>query len=134
MKTRTNLRLILCFFLLSTGCPAGGADLRAKYDVCFKEDAPGANDRYVEFTPVRCSDERVKLGAPVGGERAVLEFEDTDADGTPEIVVSSLFRCRWSFEPCLNPTRTIVKVSGSPDAPQFSVVRVEMFPPHPEFR
>ena len=134
MKARKNRWLILWFFVLSASCATGGSALRAKYDVCFTEDTPGATSRYVEYTPVRCSDQRVKLGEPIGGERASLEFEDTDNDGTPEIIVSSQFWCRWGFEPCIAPTRTVVKVSGEPDAPQFTVVRVDVFPPSDELR
>ena len=135
MKTRKNRRLSLWLLFVSlTNCTTGGADLRAKYDICFKEDTPGANSRYVTYTPVRCSDKRVVLGEPIGGELASLEFEDTDADGVSEIIVSSEFWCRWGFTPCVGPRRTTVKVSGAPDSPEFTVVRVEIFTPSPEFR
>ena len=135
MNTRKFCRFGLwLLFVLPVGCAPGGADLRAKYDLCFKEDYPGATDRYVEYTPVRCSDKTIVLGEPIGGERASLEFADTDADGVSEIVVSSQFWCRWGFEPCLNPARTIVKVSGERERPQFSIVRVENLQPSPEFR
>ena len=137
MKTRKNRRLGLWFFVLfvlSANCASGDADLRAKYDICFIKDYPGASNRYVEYKPVRCTDKSVVLGAPVGGEFASLDFEDTDADGVSEIVVSSEFWCRWGFEPCIAPTRTIVKVSGEPNSPLFTVLRVDELPAASEFR
>lgn len=108
-------------------CSRSGADLQAKYDICFKEDNPGATNRYVEFTPVRCSDKTVALGEPIGGEFARLEFADVDADGVSEIVVSSEFWCRWGFEPCLSPTRTTVKVKPA-EPPIFVVIGDEKLP------
>lgn len=122
-----NYFLGLALLVSLSGCSRAGADLRAKYDLCFKEDNPGATERYVEFTPVRCSDRNIILGEPIGGEHASLEFADTDADGTSEIVVSSETGCRWTFEPCIAPTRTIVKVTGAA-SPVFTVVSSESLP------
>jgi hypothetical protein len=126
----------LALFVCLASCSmSGGADLRAKYDVCFIQDYPGATGRVVAYTPVRCSDKKVVLGEPIDGEFASLEFEDTDADGVSEIVVaSSEFRCRWSGEGCAGPTRTIVKVSGERNAPVFTVVSVEKLEPSAEFK
>lgn len=140
MATVKNCRFIKVFlslvlFVCSNGCSTGGADLRAKYDVCFLEDYPGATRRVVAFVPVRCADESIVLGAPIDGERATLDFADTDGDGVSEIIVaSSEFWCRWGFEPCIGPTRTVVKVSGERDAPVFTVLRIEKLEPAPEFK
>jgi hypothetical protein len=112
------LLIIFSVFGLAN-CSSGERVLAAKYDICFKEDLPGASDRYVQYTPVRCSDKSVVLGEPVGGEYAGLEFSDTDADGVPEIVVSSESGCRWRF--CIHPTRTVVKVKPE-NPPVFTVV------------
>ena len=117
--------LVILLVWLAANCSAGGAVLRFNHDICFKEDTPGANDRYVEYTPVRCSDKSKVLGEPFGGEYASLEFEDTDADGVPEIIVSSEFRCRFRY--CLDPRRTVIKVKPG-DQPEFIVVKETVLP------
>lgn len=129
----SSRKIILIVWLLANCSPGGGGrDLSVRYDICFKQDEPGANNRYVEYTPVRCSDKSIVLGKPIGGEFARLEFADTDADGVSEIIVSSEFWCRWGFEPCLHPTRTIIKViPGNP--PGFTVAGEENLPVSPEF-
>jgi hypothetical protein len=140
MATGENCWFIKVFFSLVlfvclSGCSTGGADLRAKYDICFLEDYPGATDRVVAFVPVRCSDKSIVLGAPIDGERATLDFADEDGDGVSEIIVaSSKFWCRWGFESCIGPTRTVVKVSGERAAPVFTVLRAEKLEPAAEFK
>ncbi|HEX8735512.1 MAG TPA: hypothetical protein VF721_09330 [Pyrinomonadaceae bacterium] len=136
MKNRFAVLIFLLW--LSSGaaanCSSGGRDSSLRrYDICFKRDEPGANNRYVEYTPVKCSDESVRLGEAIGGELAGIEFVDTDADGVSEIIVSSGSACRWSFEPCLNPTRTVVKVEPK-NPPVFTIISQENLEPSPEFK
>jgi len=99
----------------------------SKYDICFDRDQPGATDRHVTYTPVKCSDPTVVLGQTMGGEYAILSFYDVDADSFPEYVISSEFWCRWGFEPCVHPTYTAVRVQpGNP--PAFAVIETRNLP------
>ena len=89
MKLRFAL---LGFMVLLAGCSGGRSVVAARYDLCFREDYPGASDRYVEYTPVRCSDPNIKVADPIGGERASLEV--VAGDEYPEVIISSEFWCR----------------------------------------
>jgi hypothetical protein len=115
-------------------CVSGKSYVEHRFDICFKEDFPGASDRHVEYTPVRCSDPSVMLAQPVGGEFATLEFKRTDTDDAAEFVVSSEFWCRWGFEPCLYPTRATFRISGDRENPAITLVSEERLTPSKEFR
>lgn len=131
MKSRL---VVVSFVALFAACQTGRSEVAARYDLCFREDYPGASDRYVEYTPVRCSEPTVKVSEPIGGEQATLEVVDVDGDRDPEIVVSSEFWCRWGFEPCLDPTRTTLKVKGTRERPEITVISEERLVPAKEFR
>jgi len=50
---------------------------------------PGASDRYVEFTPVLKSNNKIKLGPTVGADYAELRFKDLNDDGVKEAVIET---------------------------------------------
>ncbi|MDH5325203.1 MAG: hypothetical protein OEZ68_09860 [Gammaproteobacteria bacterium] len=57
--------------------------------VIFIEDVPGANDRYVTFTPVMRSDPSIIMGETVGADFGKLHYRDCDGDGVKEAVVET---------------------------------------------
>lgn len=73
------------------------------HDICFRKDYPGAGDRFVTYTPVRCSNSSIVLGDAVGAEYATLTFKDIDSDRISEYIVSSKFWCENGLEPCADP-------------------------------
>ncbi len=86
----------------------------AKNDLCFDEEQLGASGRLKEFTPVRCSDRSKKLGENLGADYGVLSFRDLNADGQPEVIVESSWRCRLSAS-CWNAWRVVAKVQLGPE-------------------
>ena len=58
-------------------------------EVKWIEHNPGAGDRYVEFTPVLKSNNKIKLGPTVGADYAELRFKDLNDDGVKEVVIET---------------------------------------------
>lgn len=96
----------------------------AKYDICFKQGSPGATDRHVTYTPVRCSDPNIVLGYDYGGEYATLSFKDVDNDRVSEIIISSEFWCTYGLELCVYPARTTIKIKLD-NPPKFEIFEKE---------
>ncbi|WP_437762450.1 hypothetical protein WMF27_46280 [Sorangium sp. So ce281] len=91
-------------------------------DICFVEERLGAAQRFTAFTPVRCSDESVKIGDSFGADYASLDFEDVDDDGRPEAIISSSsFRCKYGPGPCYDAWRIVVRVHPGSDT-VFTVI------------
>ncbi|HEY0742396.1 MAG TPA: hypothetical protein VGD40_13070 [Chryseosolibacter sp.] len=69
------------------------------------EDAPGATERYVTFTPVSKADHK-PLGPTVGADYAALKFEDLDGDGVKEAIVETRNTLHLEF---YTPERHVLK-------------------------
>lgn len=59
----------------------------AQADICFREEHPGATERFTEYVPGRCSDRSQALAAGFGADHAQLSFADTDGDHRREVTV-----------------------------------------------
>ena len=77
---------ILLFFLL-VSCEV--EDTSYSNEIVFLKDYPGANGRYVTFTPVLKADHTVKLGPTIGADYGHLSFFDVDGDGVKEAIVET---------------------------------------------
>ncbi|HYO67127.1 MAG TPA: hypothetical protein VEU33_13720, partial [Archangium sp.] len=114
---------VLVFLLAAIGAfQFSPANPFEKDDICFTEEQPGATTRFTVYTPVRCSDETRRIGPELGADYALLDFEDVDGDGTPEVIVaSSPFRCQFGTGPCYDAWRIVVKACPKCD-PIFTII------------
>lgn len=53
------------------------------------KDYPGANNRYVTFTPVLKINPNKILGPTIGADYAKLNYEDIDNDGIMEVIIAT---------------------------------------------
>jgi hypothetical protein len=53
------------------------------------KDSPGATDRYVTFTPVLKSNNKIIIGPIEGADYAKLHFEDINNDGIKEAIIET---------------------------------------------
>ena len=96
-------------------------------DVEWVEDAPGATDRYIEYTPVLKVDHRVKLGPTVGADYATLRFKDINKDGVKEAIIETEVLIDWGdFR---SPARHVLQYKKSATGrPHFVLIKSEYFP------
>jgi hypothetical protein len=95
---RIYLGVLFCVVIVGLGLRLrAGENPYATKGLCFSEDQPGADGRYDEFTPVRCSDS-APLGTAIGGEEVSLSFRDVNHDGRTDIVLTPTL---WSSLFCL---------------------------------
>ena len=65
-------------------------DLRNPFDdVEFREDHPGANGRYVSFSPFMKSKPDSQIGQTFGADYGRLRFADFDGDGIHEAIIET---------------------------------------------
>jgi hypothetical protein len=115
--------ILLLFLLAAMGAfqtmPASPFE---EEDICFMEEHPGATGRFTVYTPVRCSERTKQLGPGVGADHATLDFQDTDGDEVPEVIIaSSPLRCRFGTGPCYDAWRIVMKLCPGCDTP-FTIV------------
>jgi hypothetical protein len=58
-------------------------------DVEWIEDSPGATERFVTFTPVLKSNNKIVVGPTEGADYAKLRFEDINNDGIKEAIIET---------------------------------------------
>ena len=94
-------------------------------DVTWIKDYPGANNRYVTYTPVSKKDNSVQLGPTIGADFATLKFEDIDQDGVQEIIIETDIEI--DLGEYRNPERHILKYSenGKSGLPKFELISSE---------
>ena len=101
--------------------------LRNPYtEVEWREDWPGAGNRYRTFTPVLKADKKIEVGPTVGADFGALSFEDVDNDGMKEAIVES--DGSFTFEE-FSPEKHILKYQ--PDSlgrAKFTVIKSEVLP------
>jgi hypothetical protein len=65
-------------------------DYKNPFDnIKFVASYPGANDRFVEYTPVLRSNPDIVLGPTVGAFYADVRFQDWDGDGIHEAIIET---------------------------------------------
>jgi len=90
-------------------------------------DYPGANSRYVEYTPVLKSNNSIILGPPVGADYGALRFEDTNNDGTKEAIIETevIINLGQYYFP---QRHTVEYQMDSSGLPKFVLIKSESFP------
>jgi hypothetical protein len=94
-------------------------------EVKWIEDYPGAGDRYVEFTPVLKSNNKIKLGPTVGADYAELRFKDLNDDGVKEAIIET--EVLFPHGDFYSHARHVLEYKKSPTGkPQFVLIKSEV--------
>ena len=122
MKNFRALFFIIMVFLIGS---CNMLDRNPFEDVTWIKDYPGANNRYVTYTPVSKKDNSVQLGPTIGADFATLKFEDIDQDGVQEIIIETDIEI--DLGEYRNPERHILKYSenGKSGLPKFELISSE---------
>ncbi|MFN8237276.1 MAG: hypothetical protein U0T77_03825 [Chitinophagales bacterium] len=94
-------------------------------NVLWKEDYPGATERYVEYTPYLKSNPKIKIGPTLGADLGKLRFEDIDKDGVKEAIIET--QKGFSLETSITPERHILKFGKDKHGnPKFVLLKSEI--------
>lgn len=127
MNTRQRKWIILALLILipALGYVWHNHSKRNPFDkVTWLKEHPGANGRYVQYTPVLTSDKTIELGPTVGADFASLRFKDIDKDGVKEAIIETeLF---FDFGEYRSPERHVLKHDiDSNGIPKFTLTQSE---------
>ena len=94
-------------------------------NVIWKENFPGATERYVEFTPYLKSNPSVKIGPTLGADLGKLIFKDIDNDGIKEAIIET--QKTFSLETSITPEKHILKFEKDKNGnPKFTLLKSEI--------